>query len=651
MGVSDYMFVCLLSALPGPPSVVLDGANLQLYPLNKNKCSHVDPVRDISFQLYTRHNPLSPAPLRIDDDAALANSHFNFSEPTIFFFHAFFESYQLVPATYIRTAYTQRGDHNIILLNAPRLEAGPWYLTAAQNTRVVGEYAAQFVDYMVSRGLYLPSLHLAGLSLGAHMAGVCGSNVKSGRIRRITGMDPAGPLFTKWPKSLKLDASDAEFVDVIHTDAGIFGYPNQIGHVDFWPNKGIAPQPGCNLNEVKKRNPDALMEYAFCSHWRSYQFFAESVVNPRAFLGAVNCNNWGDYANGVCSEENSFTSPMGLYVDPSIAIVDMSASVSVFCLLTNLPGPPLVHWQNFSLQLWSVNRRLCPKIDPYRDTIFHLYTRNNPDESKILIPDDDESLIASGIDFFYNTIIFFHGFLESHLADDAQSIKNAYLQEGTYNVILVQNERLIAGPDYFTAAKNCRPIGQYSANFIDFLVTKGLKLQNLHVIGLSLGGQIAGMTGQYVKSGKLPRITALDPAGPLFNGNPIDERLDPTDADFVDVIYTNSGVFGMKYAVGHANFWPNGGTKQPGCTIPEVISRYGIALNWLVFCNHFRSYQLYTESILSPKSMPAKKCKSNVFFKLGKCRNNDIAYLGYLAEPRNQGDYYLDTGYTGIYVG
>uniref|UniRef100_A0AAR5QJ68 Lipase domain-containing protein n=1 Tax=Dendroctonus ponderosae TaxID=77166 RepID=A0AAR5QJ68_DENPD len=129
-------------------------------------------------------------------------------------------------------------------------------------------------------------------------------------------MDPAGPLFTKWPKSLKLDASDAEFVDIIHTDAGISGYPNQIGHVDFWPNRGIAPQPGCNLKEVKKRNPDALLEYAFCSHWRSYQFFAESVINPHAFLGAINCDNWDDYEKEICNEQNNFTSPMGLYVDP-----------------------------------------------------------------------------------------------------------------------------------------------------------------------------------------------------------------------------------------------------------------------------------------------------------------------------------------------
>lgn len=73
-------------------------------------------------------------------------------------------------------------------------------------------------------------------------------------------MDPAGPLFKKWPKSLKLDASDAEFVDVIHTDAGIFGYPTPIGHVDFWPNQGISPQPGCTIPEVKRRSPDSILE-------------------------------------------------------------------------------------------------------------------------------------------------------------------------------------------------------------------------------------------------------------------------------------------------------------------------------------------------------------------------------------------------------
>lgn len=103
------------------------------------------------------------------------------------YFHAFFESSLATSAITIRGAYMQRKQHNVILVNAMRLEAGPWYLTASTNTRVVGEYTARFIDYLVSRGLRLDSLHLIGLSLGAQMAGVTGSNVRSGRVARITG--------------------------------------------------------------------------------------------------------------------------------------------------------------------------------------------------------------------------------------------------------------------------------------------------------------------------------------------------------------------------------------------------------------------------------------------------------------------------------
>lgn len=40
-------------------------------------------------------------------------------------------------------------------------------------------------------------------------------------------------------------ASDAEFVDVIHTDAGGAGAPVRTGTADFWPNGGKSTQPGC----------------------------------------------------------------------------------------------------------------------------------------------------------------------------------------------------------------------------------------------------------------------------------------------------------------------------------------------------------------------------------------------------------------------
>jgi len=63
-------------------------------------------------------------------------------------------------------------------------------------------------------------------------------------------------------------------------------------------------------------------------------------------------------------------------------------------------------------------------------------------------------------------------------------------------------------------------------------------------------------------------MTGLDPAGPKHINVDADYRLDKNDADQVDVIHTDSNGFGTKRdeTVGHIDFFPNGGAKQPGCT-------------------------------------------------------------------------------------
>lgn len=50
-------------------------------------------------------------------------------------------------------------------------------------------------------------------------------------------MDPA----------VRLDPTDAAYVDVIHTDAGTLGTTQRVGHIDFWPNGGVH-QRGCGLS-------------------------------------------------------------------------------------------------------------------------------------------------------------------------------------------------------------------------------------------------------------------------------------------------------------------------------------------------------------------------------------------------------------------
>lgn len=42
-----------------------------------------------------------------------------------------------------------------------------------------------------------------------------------------------------------------------------------------------------------------LIFSVFCSHWRSYQYYIESVLDDKAFL-ATKCDNWKNYLNGDC---------------------------------------------------------------------------------------------------------------------------------------------------------------------------------------------------------------------------------------------------------------------------------------------------------------------------------------------------------------
>lgn len=59
-------------------------------------------------------------------------------------------------------------------------------------------------------------VHLIGHSLGSHTAGYAGEGIPG--LGRITGLDPAGPYFQDMPPHVRLDPTDAKFVDAIHTD-------------------------------------------------------------------------------------------------------------------------------------------------------------------------------------------------------------------------------------------------------------------------------------------------------------------------------------------------------------------------------------------------------------------------------------------------
>lgn len=84
---------------------------------------------------------------------------------------------------------------------------------------------------LVSDGQDPATIVLVGHSLGSHIAGVAGKQVKrlTGRqIGRIMALDPAGPCFGGSADG-RIDRGDADYVEVIHTNGGALGLKEPVG--------------------------------------------------------------------------------------------------------------------------------------------------------------------------------------------------------------------------------------------------------------------------------------------------------------------------------------------------------------------------------------------------------------------------------------
>ncbi|XP_070607860.1 lipase member H-like isoform X4 [Erythrolamprus reginae] len=144
------------------------------------------------------------------------------------------------------------------------------------------------------------------------------------------------------------------------------------------------------------------------------------------------------------------------------------------------------------------------------------------------------------------------------------------------------------------------------------MLENGVALDSIYMIGVSIGAHIAGFVGK-TYNGKIGRITGLDPAGPSYARKLANERLDHTDAQFVDVIHSDADGFGLKEPLGNIDFYPNGGTDQPGC--PKTI----LSGSSYFKCDHQRSVFLYISSLQYDCDITAYPCESYKDYRNGKC--------------------------------
>lgn len=83
------------------------------------------------------------------------------------------------------------------------------------------------------------------------------------------------------------------------------------------------------------------------------------------------------------------------------------------------------------------------------------------------------------------------------MAGVSPRILSAYLRRGEYNIILVNWAKLGGLPWYVTAVRNTRIVGPQVARLVNWMEAQGaVSLPGLHVIGFSLGAEIAGFMGK-----------------------------------------------------------------------------------------------------------------------------------------------------------
>lgn len=299
------------------------------------------------FQLYTRSG--QDQPVRINAtfnettwSSLLAGSHYNAHKDTKFVIHGYFDNGNKTWILQMKDALLSKADVNVFVLDWGQ-GSHDLPTRAAANVFVVAAELAKFLRYLqINNGLDLSKVHFIGHSFGAQISGNAGGALQ-GAIGRISGMDPAEPYFVDMDNSKRLDKTDAQFVDVIHTDGekfnGLQGYGAfyPMGHVDFYPNGGV-DQPGCEddllggiFGILGGQDGDKSVA---CSHGRAHEFYIESITSSGSCqFTSYPCADWDQYLTGICHTCPAGGCPVMGYNS------DASSAQGSFYLTTTMNSP------------------------------------------------------------------------------------------------------------------------------------------------------------------------------------------------------------------------------------------------------------------------------------------------------------------------
>ncbi|CRL07123.1 CLUMA_CG020119, isoform A [Clunio marinus] len=288
-----------------------------VFPLPRN-------VINTKFILYTENNPNVGQILNPEDKDSILDSNFKSKQQVKFIIHGFIDTPLSNWVSDMKNElleYSKQNEVGMLVIVVDWAGGSlPLYTQATANTRLVGLELAYLIQKLIDEhGLQPEDVHLIGHSLGAHLSAYAGERVKN--IGRITALDPAEPYFQGMPTNVRLDPSDALFIDVIHTDARSFflleipgyGMSQQCGHLDFYPNNG-KEQPGCALSQessalipltlIKDGIEEASRVLLACNHVRAVKLFIDSINGNCSYV-AHRCPSYQHFTAGKCFKCNS----------------------------------------------------------------------------------------------------------------------------------------------------------------------------------------------------------------------------------------------------------------------------------------------------------------------------------------------------------
>ncbi|ODM95253.1 Inactive pancreatic lipase-related protein 1 [Orchesella cincta] len=277
-------------------------------------------IEEPMYLLYTDpHNPDNFTQIYLNDNDTVRITRANPHNGGVWkiLIHGFLNNGKSRFPVNVKNAYLQRTlntgvKYNVLVVDwgkaacASLTSTGHYlYDYAAKNVAQVGRRLGEFIVFLHDNEFMdmTTDAHIIGFSLGAHVAGNAGYRAwyRTGKVvRRITGLDPAGPAFWAWDfvpdfmlPEKRLHRHDTLFTDIYHTSKS-FGSEKKMGDVDFIINGGES-QPSCVPKPFNYFVRDFIQ---VCSHNYVTDLFAKSI-NDSSMHGCM-CPSYLTFKLGNC---------------------------------------------------------------------------------------------------------------------------------------------------------------------------------------------------------------------------------------------------------------------------------------------------------------------------------------------------------------